>query len=57
MGEMLDSDWSRPNFLRSDWLGLIGAIMTTSVYGHTEMQIKSRSLNTYQSAYIALCKY
>ena len=31
MGEILDSDWSRPNLLRSDWLGLIGAIMTTVV--------------------------
>ena len=29
MGEMRDSDWSRPKILRSDWLGLIGAIMTT----------------------------
>ena len=26
---MRDSDWSRPILLRSDWLGLIGAIMTT----------------------------
>ena len=31
MGEMRDSDWSRPKILRSDWLGLIGAIMTTGV--------------------------
>ena len=31
MGEMRDSDWSRPKILRSDWLGLIGAIMTTQV--------------------------
>ena len=29
MGEMRDSDWSRPKILRSDWLLLIGAIMTT----------------------------
>ena len=28
---MLDSDWSRKFSLRSDWLGLIGAIMTTYV--------------------------
>ena len=27
---MRDSDWSRQNLLRSDWLGLIGAIMTTA---------------------------
>ena len=31
MGEMRDSDWSRPNLLRSDWLGLIVATMTTDV--------------------------
>ena len=29
MGEMRDSDWSRPNLLRSDWLLLIVAIITT----------------------------
>ena len=29
MGEMRDSDWSRENLLRSDWLVLQGAIMTT----------------------------
>ena len=26
---MRDSDWSRRNLLRSDWLGLVGATMTT----------------------------
>ena len=26
---MRDSDWSRPNLLRSDWLPITGAIMTT----------------------------
>ena len=34
MGEMRDSDWSRPNLLRSDWLPIIGAIMTTEVNQH-----------------------
>ena len=29
MGEMRDSDWSRPNLLRSDWLPIIVASMTT----------------------------
>ena len=29
MGEMRDSDWSRANLLRSDWLPITGAIMTT----------------------------
>ena len=34
MGEMRDSDWSRQNLLRSDWLLLIGAIITTiTVFG------------------------
>ena len=28
---MRDSDWSRQNVLRSDWLGLIGAPYTTEV--------------------------
>ena len=31
MGEMRDSDWSRPNLLRSDWLPIHVAIMTTDV--------------------------
>ena len=30
MGEMRDSDWSRPKILRSDWLLLFGASMTTN---------------------------
>ena len=30
MGKILDSDWSRENLLRSDWLGLIGASITTN---------------------------
>ena len=29
MGEMLDSDWSRPNLLRSDWLQPSVALCTT----------------------------
>ena len=31
MGEMRDSDWSRANLLRSDWLGPSVAIMTTQL--------------------------
>ena len=31
MGEMRDSDWSRQILLRSDWLPIIGAIMTTGM--------------------------
>ena len=30
MGEMRDSDWSREILLRSDWLVLIGASITTT---------------------------
>ena len=30
MGEMRDSDWSRENLLRSDWLPPIGAMYTTT---------------------------
>ena len=29
MGEILDSDWSRQNLLRSDWLGPSVALYTT----------------------------
>ena len=32
MGEMRDSDWSRPNLLRSDWLLLDVAICTTILH-------------------------
>ena len=32
MGEMRDSDWSRPNLLRSDWLPIHVAIMTTAYF-------------------------
>ena len=39
MGEMRDSDWSRPKILRSDWLGLIGAIMTTLIFNYFGNQI------------------
>ena len=31
MGEMRDSDWSRQNLLRSDWLGPGVATMTTHI--------------------------
>ena len=30
MGKILDSDWSRANFLRSDWLQTIVAMCTTN---------------------------
>ena len=33
MGEMRDSDWLRPKMLRSDWLGLMGSIITTESVG------------------------
>ena len=34
MGQILNSDWSRQNLLRSDWSGLIGAPYTTIDEGH-----------------------
>ena len=37
MGEMRDSDWSREILLRSDWLGLIGAIMTTTANSYLHL--------------------
>ena len=43
MGEMRDSDWSRAKILRSDWLGLIGAIMTTQVLKNA----KTAALDSY----------
>ena len=43
---MRDSDWSRPNLLRSDWLLLNGAIITTvgrirDSYGNTGKKFSS----------------
>ena len=35
MGCMLDSDWSRKFLLRCDWLGPIGAPITTFILAHT----------------------
>ena len=32
MVEMRDSDWSRSNLLRSDWLGPSVALLTTNLY-------------------------
>ena len=32
MGEMRDSDWSRENLLRSDWLVPKGASITTVIF-------------------------
>ena len=45
MGEMRDSDWSRENLLRSDWLLLIGAIMTTNCSGEEIGLILNREAN------------
>ena len=39
MGEMRDSDWSRPNFLRSDWLLPIVATITTAIPKFFSIQI------------------
>ena len=46
MGEILDSDWSRSNLLRSDWLLLIVASMTTGFYVSLTLgNLNVRSLN------------
>ena len=38
MVQILNSDWSRENLLRSDWLGLIGAPYTTQEpFGNEEL--------------------
>ena len=53
MGEMRDSDWSRPNLLRSDWLGLIGAIMTT-VVNLFNLNVSIHILRTVHHTYLVL---
>ena len=50
MGEMRDSDWSRPKLLRSDWLPPIGAIMTT------EKVSKGRFLKSENGSKITVTK-
>ena len=45
MGEMRDSDWSRQNLLRSDWLGPSVATMTTVSKTH----LADRSFPLYGS--------
>ena len=42
MGEMRDSDWSRANLLRSDWLLPSVAIMTTNRFSVSEWAAKYR---------------
>ena len=44
MGEMRDSDWSRPNLLRSDWLPIFVAIMTTSNYLCVVLLVKGQKV-------------
>ena len=67
---MRDSDWSRPKMLRSDWLGLIGAIITTKdfivsfvvnkrfgffIINHLSLSLLS--LNYYYYYYYYYCHY
>ena len=42
MGEMRDSDWSRENLLRSDWLGPLVATMTTEGSTNVSCQLNFR---------------
>ena len=48
MGEILDSDWSRQNLLRSDWLLLKGATSTTT----TEYRVSQKMLTIRGTSYI-----
>ena len=51
MGEMRDSDWSRENLLRSDWLLPIGAIMTTiSYHGRRKGKVGSPEGKTWRTS-------
>ena len=43
MGEMRDSDWSRENLLRSDWLGLLVATMTTQIWLELDPRQKGKA--------------
>ena len=53
MGEMRDSDWSRENLLRSDWLPIQRAIYTT-----TELHLFSdASKVAFTSAAYLVCRY
>ena len=60
MGEMRDSDWSRENLLRSDWLVLQGATITTqekvlndilqrknAFLGYKNKKLKSRKIDIF----------
>ena len=50
MGEMRDSDWSRENLLRSDWLGPKGASITTDGSdSESYAKQKEKKKNIYRS--------
>ena len=44
---MRDSDWSRPKILRSDWLLLFGASMTTTILKDVAKLSLYLSFNVY----------
>ena len=44
MGEILDSDWSRRNLLRSDWLPTSVATITTVAVSVVELKALSENL-------------
>ena len=56
MDEMRDSDWSRPNLLRSDWLPIIVASMTTYYTNRTTVGLREQlfKLDIYWAWYSAI---
>ena len=56
MGEMRDSDWSRANLLRSDWLPITGAIMTT-VAGCEKLLQRVESGSTFCNKICTRCVF
>ena len=55
---MRDSDWSRQNLLRSDWLVLIGASYTTEVLSlYSLVFISNRRVFIAQSSYFLINSY
>ena len=53
---MRDSDWSRPNLLRSDWLPIIVASMTTYYTNRTTVGLREQlfKLDIYWAWYSAI---
>ena len=58
MGEILDSDWSRQNLLRSDWLLPIVALITTLNFGfEASTVLLSHTAVTTKQPRFPFCRY